>query len=93
MAWAETLFGEEFDGEWIVSGGGVANLAIMDQLARWIGGDRIRSTDEFGIPGAAKEAIAFALLGAATLDRLPSNVPSATGAARAVVLGSITAKA
>ena len=41
---------------------------------------------------AAKEAIAFALLGCATLDGLPANVPTVTGAARAVVLGSITPK-
>lgn len=40
----------------------------------------------------AREALAFALLGAATLDGEPSNVPSATGANRRVVLGSITPK-
>ncbi len=59
-----------------------------------IGRERIDllTTDAFGIPTDAKEAIAFALLGAATLDGVPSNVPSATGARRAVVLGSITPK-
>ena len=45
-----------------------------------------------GISGDAKEAVAFALLGEATLDGVPSNVPSVTGARRAVVLGSITPK-
>lgn len=40
----------------------------------------------------AREALAFALLGAATLDGEPSNVPSATGASRRVVLGSVTPK-
>ena len=50
------------------------------------------TTDDFHVPSEAKEAIAFALLGAATLDGLPSNVPSVTGAKRAVVLGSITPK-
>jgi len=48
--------------------------------------------DELGVPSEAKEAIAFALLGAATFDGVPSNVASATGARRAVVLGSITPK-
>jgi anhydro-N-acetylmuramic acid kinase len=43
-------------------------------------------------PAEAKEAVAFALLAAATLGGLPSNVPSATGARRSVVLGSITPK-
>jgi anhydro-N-acetylmuramic acid kinase len=52
----------------------------------------ITTTDEQGVPSEAKEAIAFALLAAATLDGLPSNVPSVTGARRAVVLGSITPK-
>jgi anhydro-N-acetylmuramic acid kinase len=50
----------------------------------------IRTPDEFGVPSQAKEAIAFALLAAATLEGVPSNVPSVTGAKRAVVLGSIT---
>jgi anhydro-N-acetylmuramic acid kinase len=52
----------------------------------------LRTTDDLGVPGQAKEAIAFALLGAATLDGIPTNVPSCTGASRPVVLGSITPK-
>jgi anhydro-N-acetylmuramic acid kinase len=47
---------------------------------------------DLGVPADAKEALAFALLAAATLDGEPSNVPSVTGAKRAVVLGSITPK-
>jgi anhydro-N-acetylmuramic acid kinase len=53
---------------------------------------KVQTTDELGVPPEAKEAMAFALLGAATLRGMPSNVPSATGAGRAVVLGSITPK-
>ncbi|HZN67636.1 MAG TPA: anhydro-N-acetylmuramic acid kinase [Tepidisphaeraceae bacterium] len=83
-------FGSEFDGEMILSGGGVRNEAVMRHLRRYV--RRLLTTDELGVPSEAKEAIAFALLGAATLDGLPSNVPSATGASRAVVLGSITPK-
>jgi anhydro-N-acetylmuramic acid kinase len=76
--------------EIIASGGGVENRRLIDEilktkLAYW-------RADEVGVPAAAKEAVAFALLGAATLDGVPSNVPSATGARRAVVLGSITPK-
>ena len=89
---ATSLFGGQFFGEVIVSGGGVRNRAIMDHLAYFVGAKTIRTTDELGIPGPAKEAVAFALLAAATLDGLPSNVPTATGAGRAVVLGSITPK-
>lgn len=76
--------------EMIVSGGGVHNATIMALLRQPFGAATIRTTDEFGIPSDAKEAVAFALLAAATLDGLPSNVPSATGANRRVILGSIT---
>jgi anhydro-N-acetylmuramic acid kinase len=70
----------------IVAGGGVHNRAIMDRLGP------ARLTDDFGIPPAAREAVAFAVLGAATLDGVPGNIPRVTGAERAVVLGSITPK-
>jgi anhydro-N-acetylmuramic acid kinase len=55
-------------------------------------GVTISTLDELGMPTDTKEAVAFALLAAATLDGEPSNVPAATGARRAVVLGSITPK-
>jgi anhydro-N-acetylmuramic acid kinase len=73
----------------IASGGGIENQCLMTALER-LSGRNVRTTDMFGIPSSAKEAMAFALLGAATLDGEASNVPSVTGAARAVVLGSIT---
>ena len=76
--------------EVIASGGGTRNAAIMDMLRRELGDVPVRTTDELGIGTDAKEAIAFALLAAATLDGVPSNVPSVTGSRRAVVLGSIT---
>jgi anhydro-N-acetylmuramic acid kinase len=74
--------------ELIAAGGGVRNGAIVGGLQDR--GYALRTTDEYGIPPDAREAMAFALLGAATLDGVPSNVPSVTGARRAVVLGSIT---
>ena len=83
------VFGAEFSGEVIVSGGGTHNRRIMQLLESQVG--PVRRIDEFGIPSEAKEAVAFALLGAASLDGIPSNIPSCTGARRAVVLGSVTA--
>lgn len=77
--------------EVIVSGGGTKNIVMMANLLHQ-NKDRLWGTDKFGIPSDAKEAIAFAILGAATLDGVPSNVPSVTGAKRPVVLGSITPK-
>jgi anhydro-N-acetylmuramic acid kinase len=78
--------------ELIASGGGVHNATLMQLLREAIGNVPVMTIDELGIASEAKEAVAFALLGAATLDGEPSNVPSATGARRAVVLGSITPK-
>jgi anhydro-N-acetylmuramic acid kinase len=77
--------------EIIVSGGGVHNARLLKEIA---GHTKLplRRADEFGIPSDAKEALAFALLGAATLDGVPSNITPVTGAKRAVVLGSITPK-
>jgi len=81
---------DPFPDELIVSGGGVRNATMMALLRQPLGDLPVLTTEELGVPADAKEAIAFALLGAATLDSLPSNVPSATGARRAVVLGSVT---
>ena len=79
-----------FPDEVIVSGGGVHNRAIMSFLRKQLVGVPVITTDELGIPSEAKEAVAFAVLAAATLDGEPGNVPAATGARRRVVLGSVT---
>ena len=79
-----------FPDELLISGGGARNATLMALLRQPLGDIPVFTTDDLGIPSQAKEAIAFALLGAATLDNMPSNVPSATGAHRPVVLGSVT---
>jgi len=78
--------------ELIVSGGGAKNATLMAWLSNDISklGLRLRASDEFGIPSSAKEAVAFAVMAYETWNRRPSNVPSATGAKRAVVLGKIS---
>jgi anhydro-N-acetylmuramic acid kinase len=78
--------------ELIVSGGGTENAGIMKFLTFESPVRKTLTSDDLGVPSQAKEAIAFALLAAATLDGVPSNVPSVTGARRPVVLGSITPK-
>jgi len=77
--------------EMILSGGGVKNPTLVAMLASGLAplGVRMRFSDEFGLPSEAKEAVAFAVLGYQTWHRRPSNVPSATGAKRGVVLGKI----
>ena len=74
----------------IVSGGGVHNARIMAHLAGFLPGVAISTSTDHGIDADAKEAIAFAVLAHQTWRRKPSNLPSATGARRAVVLGDIT---
>lgn len=75
--------------ELIVSGGGCRNASIMGFL-RATPGLVVRTTDDYGLPAEAKEAVAFAILAAATVDGIPANIPAVTGARRAVVLGSVT---
>ena len=90
IADAVRAFCDPFPDELIVSGGGVHNATLMELIRQPLGSIPILRTDDLGVPGDAKEAVAFALLGAATLDGEPSNVPAATGAARPAVLGSVT---
>jgi len=75
--------------ELIVSGGGAHNPLLMAQIEAALPGIRLRLSDEFGVPGDAKEAFAFAVLGWETLHHRPANVPRATGARKAVVLGKV----
>jgi len=74
----------------IVSGGGVHNPQIMAHLAGFLPNVAISTSTDHGIDADAKEAIAFAVLAHETWRRRPANLPSATGARRAVVLGDIT---
>jgi anhydro-N-acetylmuramic acid kinase len=76
----------------IVSGGGAKNPTLMAMLRDAFTplGVKLHFSDEFGLPAEAKEAVAFALLAHETWHRRPSNVPSATGAKRAAILGKIS---
>jgi len=78
--------------EIILSGGGARNATLVVMLAECLAPLAIvvRFSDEFGLPSEAKEAVAFALLAYETWNRRPSNLPSATGAKRAAVLGKIS---
>lgn len=77
---------------YIVSGGGTRNETLMSMLSERLGslGCTVAASEDFGLPAEAKEAAAFALLAWQTWHRLPGNVPSATGATRAVILGQVT---
>ena len=75
--------------EAIVSGGGARNGFLMEQLRDAIPELTIKLSDEYGLPAASKEAVAFAILANETLLGVPDNLPAVTGAVRPVVLGTI----
>lgn len=75
--------------ELIVSGGGVHNIFLMTALRRYFGGVHVLTADTLMIDSDAKEAICFALLANETVANIPANVPGATGALKATVLGVI----
>jgi anhydro-N-acetylmuramic acid kinase len=78
--------------EMILSGGGAKNSTLVAMLTDELRplGVQLRFSDELGLPSAAKEAAAFAVLAHETWHRRASSVPSATGAKRAAVLGKIS---
>lgn len=78
--------------EIVVSGGGTKNATLMGMIRDEMTPlkIRVRTTDDFGMPSEAKEAAAFGLLAYQTWRRLPSNVPSATGAKRPAILGKVS---
>jgi anhydro-N-acetylmuramic acid kinase len=78
--------------EVFVAGGGARNRTLMAMLRETFGalGVTVRGMEEAGLPAQAKEAVAFALLAWLTWNGLPGNVPTATGADRAVVLGKVS---
>jgi anhydro-N-acetylmuramic acid kinase len=76
--------------EIIVSGGGAKNPVLLEGLQMALPKLVFATSDEYGIPSKAKEAVLMAVLADATLHGWPANVPSATGARHPVVLGKIT---
>lgn len=75
--------------EIIVSGGGVHNDTLMKTLNTKLDSCEVSTTEEYGVPIDAKEAMGFALLGYQGLHKIPNNVPSSTGAEHPTVIGKI----
>lgn len=76
--------------EVIASGGGTRNPVLMAVLRTELDGVPLRVSDALGLPSAAKEAYAFAVLGFLTVHGLAGTVPACTGARHPSVLGSLT---
>jgi len=73
--------------ETIASGGGIHNRHLMRRLRDLLGTRTLTTSADFGIDPDAKEAIAFAILAYEFIQRRAGNLPSATGARHAVLLG------
>lgn len=76
--------------EVVAAGGGTRNPTLVARLRDRLGKVPLLLSDELGLPAAAKEAYAFALLGWLTVAGLPGSVPACTGARHASLLGSVT---
>jgi len=84
-------FGGARDYDLIVSGGGVHNATLMKMLrAELPEKTHLGTSLDYGIDPDFKEALAFAVLARETWLHRPGNLPSATGARHAVVLGKIS---
>jgi anhydro-N-acetylmuramic acid kinase len=73
----------------LVCGGGAHNRGLMSRLEALLPGARVQSTATLGLDPDWVEATAFAWLAQQTLQGAPGNLPSVTGARRAVILGGI----
>ncbi|MDH3614738.1 MAG: anhydro-N-acetylmuramic acid kinase [Gammaproteobacteria bacterium] len=72
-----------------VCGGGAHNADLMRKLGAALPGVQVRSTEAGGLDPDWVEAVAFAWLARRTLQKLPGNLTSVTGATRSAVLGAI----
>lgn len=75
--------------EVIVSGGGAHNRTLLRQIAALLPGLSVTTSDALGLPGDAKEAVAFALFANNFLFGEPNTLPSATGASAPTVMGKL----
>ena len=76
--------------EVLVSGGGAKNPTLVKMIAALIAPIEVRQFAERFFDGEAKEAVAFARLAYLHVDAKPGNVPRATGAKGARILGKLT---
>lgn len=73
--------------EVIGAGGGVKNPVLASRIAELLAPARFIVGDDLGVPGDAREAMAFAILANDALFGLPTSLPAVTGARRPATLG------
>ncbi len=75
--------------EVVVGGGGVKNPVLMQGLKAALSPIPVLSFEDVGHDSRAIEAMTFAVLAYQSWHHRPTNIPSVTGAAHALVLGKI----
>ena len=73
----------------IISGGGVRNPVLMDDIMKYVSISNIKKSDDYGIESKMKESMLMAVLAVARMMHLPANMPSVTGALRQTFLGDM----
>ena len=73
----------------LVCGGGALNGHLMRSIAAHLPSASVRPTDDQGLPPLEVEAVAFAWLAKAFVDRQPGNLTAVTGAAGPRILGAL----
>ncbi len=72
----------------LVCGGGAFNQHLMERLEALLPGVAVSTTEKEGVPADQVEALAFAWLARAFVERQPGNLPAVTGARGPRVLGA-----
>ncbi len=75
----------------LLCGGGSRNLYLRHRLQLHLPDAQVITTDEAGVNGDYKEAIAFAVLAYWRHHQIPGNLPTATGAKHPILLGDVAA--
>ncbi|MGF1588323.1 MAG: anhydro-N-acetylmuramic acid kinase [Pleurocapsa sp.] len=75
--------------EVLLCGGGSKNTYLRQRLQAELTSAHISTTNEVGINGDFKEAIAFAVLAYWRTKSIPGNLPQVTGATQPMLLGDI----
>jgi anhydro-N-acetylmuramic acid kinase len=74
----------------LMSGGGIHNGFLAQLLEHELPGIPLDRIDRYGVPAGARKPVALAGLAALTLDGVPANLTTATGAESSRLLGSLT---
>jgi anhydro-N-acetylmuramic acid kinase len=73
----------------LLCGGGSRNLYLRQRIQHHLPEIKIVTTDDAGVDGDYKEAIAFAVLAYWRHHQISGNLPHATGANRPILLGDV----